>query len=173
MQSALSHFLFDADANDNKLNYLFISTHSPFVLGEMDDVHLIRLYNADKIVAASESYSVPDDWKTTKKKLNRTLSEAIFADSILLVEGESECILFERVLSEIDPYYESKGVYVLSVEGVGFKPYIDVLTALNIRSAIKTDNDFSQVQNSDPVQYREAGFSRINSMVKYSCSYRK
>lgn len=167
MQSALSHFLFDSDANDGKLNYLFISTHSPFILSEMDDVHLIRLYNADKIVAASESYSVPDNWKTTKKKLNRTLSEAIFADSVLMVEGESECILFERVLAEIDPFYESKGVYVLSVEGIGFKPYIDVLTSLNIRFAIKTDNDILQVQNSNPAKYRQAGFSRINGLVRY------
>ena len=54
MQSALSHFLFDSDANDSKLKYLFVSTHSPFVLSEMDDVHLIRLYNTDKIAAASE-----------------------------------------------------------------------------------------------------------------------
>jgi putative ATP-dependent endonuclease of OLD family len=167
MQSALSHFLFDVDANDTKLNYLFISTHSPFVLSEMDDVHLIRLYNADKIVAASESYFVPDNWKATKKKLNRLLSEAIFSDSVLLVEGESESVLFERILAEIDPYYESKGVYVLSVEGVGFKAYIDVLTALNIRLVIKTDNDLFQIPNTNPAQYRQAGFSRINSLVKH------
>ena len=167
MQSALSHFLFDDDANDGKLNYLFISTHSPFVLSEMDDVHLIRLYNSDKINAASESYVVPENWKDAKKKLNRTLSEAIFADSVLLVEGESECILFERVLATVDPFYESKGIYVLSVEGVGFKPYIDVLSALNIDYAIKTDNDVSKVQNSNPAQYRQMGFSRINSLLRY------
>ena len=43
MQSALSHFLFNAEANDNTLKYLFISTHSPFVLSEMDDVNLARI----------------------------------------------------------------------------------------------------------------------------------
>lgn len=162
MQSALSHFLFDTEANDGKLNYLFISTHSPFVLSEMDDVHLVRLYNVDKIQAASELYDVPADWEKTKKKLNRTLSEAIFSDSVLLVEGESECILFERVLAEIDPFYESKGIYILSVEGVGFAPYIKMLSALSIRFIIKTDNDISKVQNSNPTAYRYAGFERIN-----------
>ena len=167
MQSALSHFLFNSEANDNKLNYLFISTHSPFILSEMDDLHLIRLYNPNKITASSESYVVPDVWKTAKKKLNRALSESIFADSVLLVEGESECVLFERVLTEIDPYYESKGVHVLSVEGVGFEKYIDVLSALNIRYFIKTDNDITKIQNSDPALYRQSGFERINHLVKY------
>lgn len=167
MQAALSHFLFDTDANDNMLNYLFISTHSPFVLSEMDDVTLVRLYNTDKIVATSECYTVPREWKSAKKKLNRELSWAIFADTVLLVEGESECILFERVLSEIDPYYESKGIYVLSVEGIGFKPYINILSALKIKFVIKTDNDIMQVPSSRPPQYRQAGFSRINGLVKH------
>jgi putative ATP-dependent endonuclease of OLD family len=167
MQSALSHFLFNQEANDGKLNYLFISTHSPFVLSEMDDVNLIRLYNANKIFASSESYTVPDNWKTAKKKLNRALSEAIFADFVLLVEGESECILFERVLAEIDPYYESKGIYVLSVEGIGFKEYINILSALNVTYIIKTDNDISQIQNSKPAKYKQSGLERINGLIKH------
>lgn len=167
LQAALSHFLFDPEANSNLLNYLFISTHSPFLLSEMDNVTLVRLYNADKIVAASECYTVPSKWKSAKKKLNRELSWAIFADVVLLVEGESECILFERVLSEIDPYYESKGIYVLSVEGIGFKAYINILSALKIRYVIKTDNDIMQIPHSNPPRYRQAGFSRINGLVKY------
>ena len=167
MQAALSHFLFDPDANSNLLNYLFISTHSPFILSEMDDVTLVRLYNADKIVVASECYTVPDEWKSAKKKLNRELSWAIFADAVLLVEGESECILFERVLSEIDPYYESKGIHVLSVEGIGFKPYIDVLSVLKIKIIIRTDNDITKVPYSSPPQYRQAGFSRINGLIRH------
>ena len=167
MQSALSYFLFDNEVNDKTLNYLFISTHSPFILSEMDDVHLVRLYNADKITAASESYAVPDSWKTAKKKLNRALAEAVFADSVLLVEGESECVLFERVLTEIDPYYESKGIFVLSVEGIGFSRYIDVLLALNINCVIKTDNDITKIPRTKPARYWQAGFSRINGLVKH------
>jgi putative ATP-dependent endonuclease of OLD family len=167
MQAALSRFLFDSDANDNMLKYLFISTHSPFVLSEMDDVTLVRLYNTNKIEAASECYTVPDEWKSAKKKLNRELAWAIFADVVLLVEGESECILFERVLSEIDPYYESKGIYVLSVEGVGFKAYIDILFALKIQFIIKTDNDITKVPYSDPPLYTQAGFNRVNGFIKH------
>jgi len=164
MQSALSHFLFNAKANDNTLKYLFISTHSPFVLSEMDDVNLARIYNSNKISSSSSFYEVPSEWNNVKKKLNRALSEAIFADTVLLVEGESEALLFERVLSEIDPFYESKGVYVISVEGVGFKPYITLLAKLGIKCIVKTDNDITKITNS--TKFQTLGFSRVNALVK-------
>jgi putative ATP-dependent endonuclease of OLD family len=173
MQSALSHFLFNAEANDNTLNYLFISTHSPFILSEMDDVNLSRIYNSDKISSGSGFYEVPDEWNSVKKKLNRALSEAIFADSVLLVEGESEGLLFERVLSEVDPFYESKGVYIISVEGVGFKPYIKLLMELGIKCVSKTDNDITRKAQtkedkaaSKPIEYQTLGFSRVNDLVE-------
>ena len=173
MQSALSHFLFNADANEKMLNFLFVSTHSPFVLSDMDDVNLVRIYNGDKIVSGSDFYVVPDEWRSVKKKLNRALSEAIFADSVLLVEGESESLLFERILSQIDPFYESKGIYVISVEGVGFKPYMDILRNLGIKCVAKTDNDITKKAQtkkdkaeSKPVEYQTLGFSRVNGLVE-------
>ena len=151
MQAALSHFLFDTDANDNMLNYLFISTHSPFVLSEMDDVTLVRLYNTDKIVATSECYTVPREWKSAKKKLNRELSWAIFADTVLLVEGESECILFERVLSEIDPYYESKGIYVLSVEGISSRLALERSNRLSADSSLRISSIRQSCLTASPI----------------------
>jgi len=75
--------------------------------------------------------------------------------------------LFERVLALIDPYYESKGIFVLSVEGIGFKPYIDILSALKIRYVIKTDNDIIKMPRTNPVRYRQAGFRRINDLINY------
>ncbi|MCL1994609.1 MAG: ATP-dependent endonuclease, partial [Defluviitaleaceae bacterium] len=146
------------------LNYLFISTHSPFILNDMDDVNLVRIYNSDKIISGSEFYHVPDEWSKVKKKLNRSLSEAIFADKVLLVEGESECILFERVLSQIDPYYESKGICVVSVEGIGFSPYFEILSKLGIKCVMQTDNDITKVKGKD--LYQTLGFSRVNKLVK-------
>ena len=173
MQAALSHFLFNPKANDNMLNYLFISTHSPFILSDMDNVSLVRIYNCDKIVSGSEMYKVPADWKNSRRKLNRLLSEAVFADFVLLTEGESECILFERVLSQIDPYYESKGIYVIDVKGVGFKPYINILSKLGIKCVVKTDNDITRRKRtnaekmaSKPIPYQTLGFSRINVLVQ-------
>lgn len=160
MQIALSHILF----LDDKYQYLFMTTHSPYVLTEMDQVNLVRIYNEDKIVSNSFLYTVPTQFKSQRKMLNRGLVEAIFADKVLLVEGPSESVLFGKVLSEINPFYEADGVYILSVGGFGFKPYYDILNALQIDNIIKTDNDLRKIKNKE--KYSVLGFSRLNKYIK-------
>lgn len=160
MQIALSHILF----LDNKYQYLFMTTHSPYVLAEMDQVNLIRIYNEDKIVSKSVLYSVPTKFKSQRKMLNRGLVEAIFADKVLLVEGPSENVLFGKVLSEINPFYEADGIYILPVGGFGFKPYYQILNALRIDNIIKTDNDLRKIKGKE--KYSVLGFSRLNNYTR-------
>ncbi len=159
MQIALSRILFV----DSKYKYLFMSTHSPYVLAEMDQVNLVRIYNEDKIESESALYIVPDKFKNQRKMLNRGLVEAIFADKVLLVEGPSESVLFGKVLSEINPYYEADGVYILPVGGFGFEPYFLILNALKIKNVIKTDNDLRKISNSS--EYSVLGFARLNKYI--------
>ena len=64
-----------------------------------------------------------------------------FADRVLLVEGPSEEILFDKVLSTLKPFYQVNGIFILVTNGIDFKPYISVLAKLNIPYFIKTDND--------------------------------
>lgn len=159
MQIALSYTLF----HDDKYKYLFMTTHSPYVLAEMDQVNLIRIYNEDKIVSKSVPYSVPSKFKSQRKMLNRGLVEAIFADKVLLVEGPSENVLFGKVLSEINPFYEADGIYILPVGGFGFKPYYSILDALDICNIIKTDNDLRKIKGKE--KYSVLGFSRLNNYI--------
>lgn len=159
MQVALSHILFF----DDKYHYLFMTTHSPYVLAEMDQVNLIRIYNENKIVSKSALYTVPEEFKTQRKMLNRGLVEAIFADKVLLVEGPSEMVLFGKVLAEINPFYEADGIYILPVGGFGFQPYYKILKKLQIKSIIKTDNDLRKIKSKE--RYSVLGFSRLNNYV--------
>jgi putative ATP-dependent endonuclease of OLD family len=159
MQIALSHILFC----DDKYRYLFLTTHSPHVLSEMDQVNLVRIYNADKIVSKSVLYNVPSEFKTQRKMLNRGLVEAIFADKVLLVEGPSEGVLFGKILSEMNPFYEADGIYILPVGGFGFTPYYKILDSLEIENIIKTDNDLRKVKGKE--KYSVLGFSRLNNYI--------
>ena len=159
MQIALSHILF----LDDEYQYLFMTTHSPYVLTEMDRVNLVRIYNEDKIVSRSVLYTVPTKFKSQRKMLNRGLVEAIFADKVLLVEGPSENVLFGKVLSEINPFYEADGIYILPVGGFGFGPYYETLDALQIDNIIKTDNDLRKIKGKE--EYSVLGFSRLNNYI--------
>ena len=159
MQIALSHILF----HDDKYRYLFMTTHSPYVLAEMDHVNLVRIYNEDKIMSRSVLYTVPTKFKSQRKMLNRGLVEAIFADKVLLVEGPSESVLFGKVLSEINPFYEADGIYILPVGGFGFKSYYEILNSLKIDNTIKTDNDLIKIKGKE--KYSVLGFSRLNNYI--------
>lgn len=159
LQIALSQILF----TDEKYKYLFVTTHSPFVLYEMDNVSLIRIYNDLRISSASYFYTVPESYEKNKKMLNRSLTEAIFANKVLLVEGPSELLLFEKVMSVVCPFYEADGVYILAVGGIGFKIYIAILNGLKITNIVKTDNDLRYIKSSG--EYSVLGFSRCNNII--------
>ena len=107
----------------------------------MDDVNLIKLYKNCKTEGRSYYYKVPKEYVTLKKKLNQNLADAIYADVVLLVEGPSEKILFERILKEKCKQYESLGGYILEVDGINFGEYYKILKPLGIAIIVKTDND--------------------------------
>lgn len=159
MQIALSQLLF----TDSKYTYLFVTTHSPFILYEMDNVNLVRIYSERKINSISTFYKVPGTYEKNRKMLNRNLSEAIFADKVLLVEGPSEYMLFSKVLSIVHPFYEADGIYILPVDGIGFEMYFSILDELEIFNVLKTDNDLRSVKRKGT--YSVLGFSRCNKYI--------
>lgn len=144
MQIALSKQLFNYSVYD----YFFLSTHSSELLYEMDDATLIRIYSPDKTDCESYLYKVTEEFSTIKKELNEALSTALFSDRVLLIEGPSEKVLFEKVLSVIKPNYELDGGYILLVDGIKFKPYFVTLKGLNILPIVKTDNDLKSKKNN-------------------------
>jgi putative ATP-dependent endonuclease of OLD family len=159
LQIELSQILF---GNSEAYPYLFVSTHSPYILYEMNKVTLIRIFAERRVISNSSFYEVPSDFQDNKKMLNRLLAEAIFANRVLLVEGPSEQLLFDKVLSVIKPYYEVNGMYILSVNGIGFKNYQPILKNLGIHCVIKTDNDIQWRENRG---YHALGFVRVNGLV--------
>lgn len=163
LQLALSHQIFSS----NKYKYIFMTTHSSYILSDMDEVNLIRIFNNTKIDSASFLYCVPPKFKLQKQRLNEKLSEAIFSDKVLLVEGPSEEILFDRVLSVKKPYYQAEGIYILPINGIAFEPYLDALKALKIHCVVKTDNDLQKFNSkkSNP-NVTVLGFRRVNSLIK-------
>ena len=157
MQIALSQILF----TNEKYSYLFVTTHSPFILYEMDNVNLVRIYSERRINSKSVFYKVPDEYYKNRKMLNRCLAEAIFANKVLLVEGPSEYALFNKVLTVMHPFYEADGGYILPVNGIAFNTYSHILDELKIFKVIRTDNDLRSADG----KYSVLGFSRCNHII--------
>lgn len=144
MQIALSKQLFCNKVYD----YFVLSTHSPQLLYEMDNTELIRISSKGIIEGFSYLYNVGNQYSKVKKKLNKSLAEALFSERVLLIEGPSEQALFERVLSDVRPNYELDGGFLLMVNGIAFKKYIEVLSTLGINCYVKTDNDLKAKKKS-------------------------
>ncbi|NIK11756.1 ATP-dependent nuclease [Alkalibacillus almallahensis] len=160
MQIALSKQLFIKDTYE----YFFMSTHSPELLYEMDNTKLIRIYSDDRIICNSFLYNVEERYRNVKRKLNKDLSSALFSSRVLLVEGPSERVFFERILDEIYPEYELNGGFLLEVGGIYFSKYVDTLENLGITVLIKTDNDLKKRKGSEN-EYELLGINRCLSLL--------
>ncbi|MDJ8958820.1 AAA family ATPase [Clostridium perfringens] len=162
MQIALSKQLFSEDG----YKYCFMSTHSSDILYELDKSNLIRIYSSEKIECKSHIYNIPTEFKTNKKKLNKHFCNALFSERVLLIEGPSEYVLFEKVMNEINSNYELDGGYILQVNGTYFKTYFDAFKDLNIKIIVKTDNDLraSTAKNSDS-EYELLGINRCLGLI--------
>jgi len=161
MQLSLSHQFF----SNESYKYCFISTHSTDILYEMDNAMLLRIYSKEKIVCSSFMYKLPDSFKSDKKKLNREFCNALFAERVLLIEGPSEKVLFEKVMNEINSNFELDGGYILQVNGTYFSTYFKALNGLNITTIVKTDNDL-RVKKGQPNKYEVLGINRCNKLIE-------
>lgn len=172
LQISLSFQLFE----DKLFRHMFITTHSSLIVSRMDNVTLVKLYNPANVYGKSVEYIVPKEYRKNKSKLNAELSEAIFAQKVLLVEGPSEKILFERVLNDILPKYECRGRYILQVDGVAFKTYYEILNSLGIECLIKTDNDLKYYEDEGKIEFsginRGAEIAQISKKNKRKLPYK-
>lgn len=169
LQLSLSNILY----SNNVFEYLFITTHSPTMLSQMDNVNLVRIFKENhKINSKSYFYNVSPSFNEKRKFLNKNLAESVFAKKVLLVEGPSEYELFSHVLSFIKPNYELNGVYILPVNGIAFSEYKKVYDSLGIYYEIKTDNDLREKSKSENekktelIEFEPIGFKRINSLLQ-------
>lgn len=160
MQVALSRQLFDQQV----YKYFFLTTHSSEILYEMDNIQLIRISNSGNSFGKSTHYHVPEEYENIKKQLNKGLSQAIFYNKILLVEGGSEFSLFESVLSFVYPHMEVNSKYILQVDGINFKPYTELFDELNINYLVKTDNDIQRIKGSSN-DFILTGFNRCLNII--------
>ncbi|RII33460.1 DUF2813 domain-containing protein [Clostridium chromiireducens] len=160
MQLALSHQIFSNKAYE----YCFISTHSSDILYELDNAMLLRIYSTDKVECSTHLYKINESFTKDKKKLNREFCNALFSERVLLIEGPSEKVLFEKVMNEINKEYELDGGYILQVNGTYFKTYFEAFKGLNIDIIVKTDNDL-KIKKGSTDEYELLGINRCLKLI--------
>ena len=147
---------------------VFITTHSPQIISRFDPANVIRLFSNKKNtnVACGSKPFVKKVFENFGYRLNTIASETFFADGVFLVEGTSEVLLYTAAAEVLGIDLDRLNISILSVEGVGFKPYVAVCDALNIPWVLRTDNDIFVKPNSAPTHHYYAGLSRAMGIIK-------
>lgn len=148
---------------------VFITSHSPHIASRFEPASMVRLYTENKFTYAACggcSKMLKTVFCGFGYRLNALSSETFFSDGVFLVEGISEVLFYTALAQEIGVDLDRYNMSILSVEGIGFKPYVAVCNALNIPWVLRTDNDiFAKPTNALTVDYY-AGVSRIMGILE-------
>lgn len=127
---------------------LFISTHSAYVLNRLglDALHLLHRNRVSKI-----SELPPSTVRYFQRLPGYDTLRMVLAKKVVLVEGPSDEIIFERVFTDL---YQSApmafGVDVISMRGLALARCLELCAAINKPVAVMRDND-----GIDPIKLRE------------------
>lgn len=138
-QRKLSHYFVN-----NAKSQLFITSHSPQIAGEFAPNSIVRLYtDGEKTLAANEGCGshLEQTFVEFAHRMSIIPAEAFFSNIVLLVEGVSELLFFKALAPQIGIDLDKYNISILSVEGIGFFPFTEMLRALEIPWVIRTDND--------------------------------
>lgn len=149
---------------------LFITTHNNTISAKLDlkNVQILNLDN-DKVLSLS---SLSEETASYFMKTPPAgILDFVLSNKVILVEGPSEMILFDK-------FYESvtKGkrpsdynVKIIDVRGLSFKRYLEVGKIINKKLAIITDNDG---QSENEINQRYFSSTYDNSKVFFGSSIR-
>ena len=166
---------------------IFITTHSSHIAAKFTPANILRLYTLKKkTYAASGGCSdiLKEVFENFGYRMNALSAECFFASGVFLVEGVSEVLFYTALSNAINVDLDRLNITILSVEGVGFKPYIAVCDALNIPWVMRTDNDVFAKPSKKPEKNYYAGVSRImgilsqienadNELIQYRAEHNK
>lgn len=151
-QSLLLEIFIDISSQRN--NQFIFSTHSPTFVSPNTYNHLIRVYrNNDESRSIVLKEVEPFDKKDILHIINGTNSEKMFfADSVVLVEGITDRLIFTKILDGIlSENNSSKIIEVIEVRGkTNLEKFRKFLDSLNIPTFFIADLDFvNEIGSSD------------------------
>lgn len=152
---------------------VILTSHSPYIVSEFTPNSIIRLYkqNTHDTSVASNGCSevIAEGIEDFGYRMSVIPAEAFFSDCVILVEGPSEMVFYKTLAKQIGIELDRLNISVLSVDGVSFPTYMDILNAMKIYWISRTDNDIMKVPHKD--EFRYAGIERCISFLLDYCKH--
>lgn len=147
-------------------NQLIVTTHSPKIINLNKIEQLVKFYVKSGEIS-KETFAINKGFfEEFGALLNLEISEMLFYDKVLLVEGYSEKYFYDQLLLK-DSNFRKKIINsklgIFSINGAAFGKTKLMLESLGIDVFIKTDNDITKVPKRDEKRY--TGLLRCISLL--------
>ena len=147
---------------------VMFTTHSPYITSVAP---LDSIVSGKYIDNQSKLYSTVDlgidynDKIDIERYLDAKRGEIYFGKGVILVEGITEEYMVPQVANLLGTNLDDKGIVVCNVHSTNFKPYVQILQALNIPWCLVTDGDCYKVITSTVEEGKEVKKKEIS----YNC----
>ena len=147
------HILFDALGEFAKDHHVLVSTHSPMFFGPGTTGTFIKLRRTTDYAVAPKPFThpLPIDLSNMSSKDQFQIicfennTAAFFADTVVLVEGDSDYLLLPHIAKGIDPSWDiaRKSLHFARITGKGnIRRYRDFFARFGVRVPVIADLDF-------------------------------
>ncbi|PSV49745.1 ATP-dependent nuclease [Photobacterium indicum] len=136
-----------------------ISSHSPQIASNFSPDSIIRLLSKNKSTVAAGngcSQCIVEGWENMSYRMSILPAETFFSNGVFLVEGPSEMLFYQELAKRVDIDLDFENLSILSVDGISFAVYVNILDALEIPWVMRTDNDISKIKDKELWQYAGA-----------------
>lgn len=121
---------------------LFVTTHNSLISTRLELRNLLIMHNKSIDRPISLNGLKEETAKYFMKAPVANVIEFALSEKLILVEGPSEYLLFEKFYEElagIKPEFDD--VHIMDVRGLSFKRYLEIADLLGSKVAVVTDND--------------------------------
>ncbi len=148
---------------------VFLTSHSPYIASQFKPDKIVRLCAKNKVSEAAQcgcNKNLKLTFDDFGYRLNAITAEAFFSNGVFLVEGPSEKLFYSAIAQQMNIDLDNLNISIISVDGIGFKPYIKICKALEIPYVMRTDDDvFTKEKDGEKLEYF-AGISRAIGIYK-------
>ena len=140
---------------------IIIATHSSLISTRLD-LRKAILLNSSNQKSLTLNGLTDETSKFFMKSPTNNILEFILSQKVILVEGDAEYILIEKLYESVAGNSPNKdGIHIISVGGLSFKRYLELAKILNIKVAVIRDND-GDIQKNCIENYADYSGSNIN-----------
>ncbi|MEJ6476409.1 ATP-dependent nuclease [Pseudoalteromonas piscicida] len=147
-----------------------LTSHSPQITEQYTPdsiINIIKRGNSSYAASNGCSDCISESWDSLGYRMSILPAEAFFAKAVLLVEGPSEKLFYSELAKSLDINVDYYNISILSVDGVQFEVYVNILEALEIPWVIRTDNDVFKITEKKEEKRNIAGINRCLSLTGF------